>query len=287
MKTEIKYRTFDELLNEVGTDFYIYNNENLIEPGQLIKVVQKVNYELGLRIHGTKEVLLDIENKKLRLPNDFYVLNYAMLCGKYEVVSDALRGRQTENVVLDTTPTCTSCSNLVENCCCEKTYTVECNTGESIHVMVVEKRQQDIRVYDEFEKLMISPVKSISPNDDRLGGYIKNGYIYTNLSKGKVFINYQGNLEDDNGNLLVVDHPVINEYYEYALKSRILENLFINGEDVVQKMQLIESRLRPARNNALSIVNTPDFAEMYSLWELNRKAMYGKYYNMFKSTQGY
>jgi len=30
--TEIRYRTFDELLNEVGTDFVMYNNENLIEP---------------------------------------------------------------------------------------------------------------------------------------------------------------------------------------------------------------------------------------------------------------
>jgi hypothetical protein len=52
-------------------------------------------------------------------------------------------------------------------------------------------------------------------------------------------------------------------------------------------MQLIEQRLRGARNNALSIVNTPDFAEMKTLWETNRKAMYSKYYDMFKSTEGF
>ena len=61
----------------------------------------------------------------------------------------------------------------------------------------------------------------------------------------------------------------------------------MNGEDVVAKLQLIEQRLRAARNNALSVVNTPDFAEMYKTWELNRKAMYGKYYDMFKSTEGW
>jgi len=70
------------------------------------------------------------------------------------------------------------------------------------------------------------------------------------------------------------------------MKQRILENLYMNGEDVVNKIQLIEQRLRPARNNALSIVNTPDFEEMQQLWETNRKAQYYKYYDMFKSYGG-
>jgi hypothetical protein len=113
--------------------------------------------------------------------------------------------------------------------------------------------------------------------------YIKNGFLYTNIEHGNIFISYQGALEDEEGNLLVLDHPLINEYYEYALKARILENLYISGEDVAQKLQLIEQRLRPARNNALTVVNTPDFAEMYNVWKMNRRAMYIRYYDMFKS----
>ena len=66
MKTEPKYRTFDELLNEVSTDFVMYNNEGLIEPAQLIKVAQRVSYDLGVRIHGTKEKVLEfIQNELL------------------------------------------------------------------------------------------------------------------------------------------------------------------------------------------------------------------------------
>jgi hypothetical protein len=76
---------------------------------------------------------------------------------------------------------------------------------------------------------------------------------------------------------------MINEYYEYAVKQRILENLYMNGEDVAQKMQLIEQRLKAARNNALGIVNMPNFAEMKNLWMMNRRAQYQKYYDMFKS----
>ena len=78
---------------------------------------------------------------------------------------------------------------------------------------------------------------------------------------------------------------MINEYYEYGIKQRILENLYMNGEDVTQKMGLIEQRLKAARNYALSIVNTPDFSEMNAVWQMNRKAQYGKYYSMFKSSE--
>jgi hypothetical protein len=57
----------------------------------------------------------------------------------------------------------------------------------------------------------------------------------------------------------------------------------MNGEDVAQRMQLVEQRLKVARTNALSLVNTPNFKELEQVWLMNRKAMYGKYYNMFKS----
>ena len=114
-------------------------------------------------------------------------------------------------------------------------------------------------------------------------GWIKNGFLFTSFTTGKVYLNYQGDLSDNDGNLLVPDHELLNEYYEYALKSRIFENLFLNGENVSQRMQLVEQRLRGARNNALSLVNTPNFAELKDMWLANRKAMYGKYYDMFMS----
>ena len=279
MKTELKYRTFDELLSEIGTDLYIYNNEGMIEPATLIKVAQKINYELGLKIHSTKEKLLDIDNKKIKLPDDFYVLNYAFLVGQYKVSAPALMGRHTEDNILDRT-TCTSCGNPDETCSCEKTYTIETQNGEDIFVQVVEKRINETRIYDHFEKLMFASGKPVAG----AAGYIKNNFIYTELASGRVYISYQGNMEDDDGNLLVLDHPLINEYYEYAIKQRLLENLYLNGEDVAQKLQLIEAKYRVARTNALSVANTPDFAEMNKLWELNRKAQYHKYVNMFKSS---
>jgi len=306
MNTELKYRTFDELLSEVNTDFTMYNNEALIEPAQLIKVAQRVSYDLGLRIHGTKEKVLEIEKGKAKLPDDFYVLNYAFLCGEETITRAVPSGRQTENVIVHD---CNKCGAPSGQCGCECTYAVECKTGEKIFVQVVEKRKFETRTYSSIERIGISPSSGRNDAlDNRTkSAFIKNNFIYINFGERfedvptytdypaygvvrnierKVYISYEGALEDDEGNLLVLDHPMVNEYYEYAIKQRLLENLYINGEDVVQKLQLIEQRLKAARNNALTIVNTPNFAEMYTLWTTNRRAMYARYYDMFKSMPG-
>lgn len=113
--------------------------------------------------------------------------------------------------------------------------------------------------------------------------WIRDGWLYTNLDCASIYISYQGQLEDEDGNLLCPDHDEMNEYYEYAVKQRILENLMMNDEPVGQKLQLVEQRLRAARNYALTIVNTPNFSEMKQVWAANRKAMYGRYYDQFKS----
>jgi len=57
----------------------------------------------------------------------------------------------------------------------------------------------------------------------------------------------------------------------------------MDGNNVGPQLQLVAQEYRAARNYALTIVNTPNFSEMEKLWAANRKAMYGKYYDMFKS----
>lgn len=287
MNTQVKYRTFEELMDEVRLDFFTQEMEGMIEPSQLIKVAQRVNYDLGLRIHTEKQKVLEIVNGRVKLPDDFYVLTMVLLCANYEVEEEVISGRQTEEVIVDADYKCTSCGCDDVTCACEKVYTV----CENKYVKVIERKNYVTKEYKEFKRLYVRPAKAVDPicsqkpdYDHWMEAELRNGYLYIiGIDTGKVYLNYLGNMEDEDGNLLVLDHPMINEYYEYAIKQRILENLYMNGEDVVQRLQLIEQRLRPARNNALTIVNTPDFKEMYNLWKLNREAMYGKYYNMFKS----
>jgi len=281
----LKYRTFDSLLEDVKVDLRNLASDTSIEPAQLIKVAQRVNYDLGLRINMTKETVLEICKGKAKLPDDFYVMNFALLCGSYAVKNQLPQGTHIEDVMPPYRPwvdelSCTNESNPSQPVCLTK-------CGESYSL--IQKIGYETREYTVFMPIRFRNSQFMNTDCPNLvwtsadEAYIKDGWIYTNFDEGNLYINYQGDLVDYDGNLMLPDHPMINEYYEYAIKKRILENLIMDNINVAPQLQLVANELRAARNYALTIVNTPNFSEMHKMWAANRKAMYAKYYDMFKS----
>jgi hypothetical protein len=320
----LKYRTFDQLLDDVRVDFQNLSLQNMIEPQQLIKVVKRVSNDLGLRIFMTKEALLEVHKGRVKLPDNFYVLNYAMVCDDVTIQEPLIQGTNIQEVPM--IPTYKQTSSVIDVCaapnvncqsCGIPTNTCGCQVnpsncailpesqqyctkpklqmnckGDTYELVQVVKSQQ--RTYKRLWPLQLltndQTIDCGCPNlyiKTREQAWIRDNYFYTNFDDAKIYISYQGTLEDDEGNLLVVDHDQINEYYEYAVKERILENLLMNDENVSAKLQLVQQKLRIARNYAKSYVNTPNFAEMKQLWQANRKAQYGKYYDQFKSYSMY
>ena len=281
----LKYRTFESLLEDVKVDLKSLTTDGTIDPSQLIKVATRINYDLGLRIYMTKERLLKVEKNRVRLPSDFYVMNFALLCGEFTETQVMPQGTNIQEVTPQWRPWVEQnyCSNvsLPEQPVC----LTQC--GQSYQLIQVVNTQQ--RTYKTFAPIRFRNSQFVDcdcPNLQSMArdeAYIKDGWIYTNFEEGNMYINYQGTLENDEGDLMVPDHPYLNEYYEYGLKKRILENLIMDGVNVGAQLQLVQSEYRGARNNALSFVNTPNFSEMEKVWTMNRKAMYGKYYDMFKS----
>lgn len=90
----LRYKRFDQLLDEVKLDFTRYAVENLIEPQNMIKIAKKCNYDLGLRINMPREAVLEVEHGRVRLPDDFYIFDYALLCGDFTVMSIPPQGVQ-------------------------------------------------------------------------------------------------------------------------------------------------------------------------------------------------
>ena len=324
----IKYRTFNQLLEDVTVDMNTFALENMIEPQTLIKLAKKLNFELGLRVNQTKEVVLEVCHGKVKLPDDFYVWNYGMVClERTESVgySGSVGGTNIQEVpyqevpstintfalptvncrtcnsnpcnhtaacdlnspIVDPIPTAFDPNNPYGDTCIAPRVFMNCKGEKYELVQVVNPGLT--RTYRSLVPLRMTASREIEcdcPNlyyEGANQGSIKNGFLFTSFDTGNVYVNYQGAMEDDQGNLLVPDHDLINEYYEYAFKQRILENLYINGEDVAQRIQIVEQRVKAARNNALSFINTPNFREMEQLWWTNRRAQYGKYYDMFKS----
>jgi hypothetical protein len=307
----LKYKTFDQLMAEVKMDFEDYNLEDHIKPFTLIKVAKRVNYDLGLRIHKTENVILEVEKGRAKLPDDFYILNYAYLLGHFKMKSAMPQGTHTEQVPLpvpayvtqpdkidicvtpDPCPTpepeCPDPCQAPEPCGCNacgcETW-VNCK-GETMQL--IQKIKFQTRTWDEFYRIRVTGDDKFfdpkCPNKNWLSknkAFIRDGYIYTSFQEGELYINYEAMMKDENGNLLVLDHPMINEYYEYAIKERLLENLMAANHQLNPNfVQRIDVKYRQSRNVANGIVNTMEFTELEEVWRANRKAMYNKYYKMF------
>jgi len=290
MSVSHKYRTFNQLLEDVSIDFNTYALEGMIEPQQLIKVATRINYDLGLKIHRTKETVLEVEHNKVKLPEDFAFLNFAFICGDYTTSQKMPSGTHVDTTNPVPYVPDPGYTGPCEDPECNDVCVIQpCDDPNTSYQVIHKIGSSEYRTFTFFKKLVIRDVNSAQcecPNINEQApdiAEIRDGWLLTNFETGKVYISYQGAMEDADGNLLVLDHPYCNEYYEYGLKQRILENMIFAGEPVTNQLGLIEQRLRAARNNALSFVNTPDFKELQRVWWMNRNGEYLIYYVMFSS----
>lgn len=284
---ELKYRSFDELLAAVLSDFSMYDQEGLIDPQELIKVAQRVNTDLSIKINMNRQAILDIEKGRVRMPNDYHKLNLAFILTEKVINVPNMHGVQTEEVMILPND-CNNPSPLPHS-----TFNSTCRPG-TVRMTECCKQYQVVQyfhstnvTYKKLHKVNITSGPGLfedCPNrhwQSEFTGYIKNGWLYTNVEEGKLYLSYVSTMEDDEGNLIVLDDNIINEYYEYALKERILENLMFNGEDVANKLQYASNKRRIARIEAKTRAGMYEFDELEQMWEENRKQMYKKYYYQF------
>src|SRR6056300_1131047 len=216
MAVSHKYRTFDSLMEDVSIDFSSYALEGMIDAAQLIKVATRVNYDLGIRIHRTKQVVLDVEHNKARLPHDFAYLNYAFICGDYNVEVSMPSGTHIEDVAVDYVPDPGFTDSCSDGTCNDVCVIQNCPDGKE-YKLIHKVAPSQYRSYTAFSPLRITNVNDATcdcPNinvKSEMIAEIKDGFLKTNFKTGKVYLNFQGAMEDNEGNLLVLDHPYCNE----------------------------------------------------------------------------
>lgn len=263
---KLKYRTLSQLIDAVSDDLPVLDDNNMIDPSNLIKVVTWANKMLGFRITSTKEALLDFNNYIVNLPDDLDNLNFALICTFYKNTVPAIQGDITEHEDVD-------CSNG-----CTDVWITECGDTFQITQRIypaIENTfniQKRVKIVDSQRKIQ---------NDDVYGVIMNANFLKLNVCDGKIYLNYEGIMENADGELLVLDHPLVNDFYEYAVKERILENLYLRGEDVERKLALIVQRRRTAQKQAASAATLQEFTELQEVSELNRQAMFKKYFSIF------
>ncbi len=272
----IKYKTAQQIFDSVAEDFHVYDDQGLIDYSTLIKIIRTCNSDLSLKINDESEELISIQNYSGKLPDNFEALDFALACHRETIDVTPAKGFQIEyQGSLKTKP----CSVCLEPCGpdfkviqrCDKEYV------QFDHLDVVRIVNTSVR---KIKKDCIN-FHSRSRNEIKIEG----DYVKTNFETGNIYIKYITNMSNEDGNLLVLDHPMVNAYYEWACKKQILINLlFNNDDDVVNKIKFAQFEYDKARAVAKGFVNTEEYDEIMRVLQDNRRRFHHKYVRPFDAT---
>ena len=88
-------------------------------------------------------------------------------------------------------------------------------------------------------------------------------------------------MENEDGDLMILDHPLVRPYYEYAVKKHLLETFFLNGDaNVLQRLQFVQMELEKiggARERAITFMQVIEPSEIDKIMEINREKFFRKY----------
>lgn len=283
----------------VEGDFHKWSDAGLVDQLKLIKVIRECNEKLGIRIYRPREAILyitegnEIRHGRADLPADFYKVEMVFALHKRFVNSMLPIGPGFQQVfgpptleqiqageITDFTGALTE-PGLPPTWLIKTPLTqLQIQINDIIPLHITEG------YHDRFTEY--SPNRGFHHGHHHHryhDGYsinIEDDYIETDFHEGVIYMQYLGDMKNEKGEDIIPFHPLLNEYYEWALKARILENIMYNTEADVQGL------LKDARNQRnLAFHDAVNFAMGKEAGEWNRfekkreQEFFHKYYRIF------
>jgi hypothetical protein len=262
---------FSQLLASVKEDLHKYADEGLIDPSRLIKVVHRCNEVLGINLYDRQQCVVEVENGKAELPLDFYKMEMIFAVGD---VGYAHTGPINPHVKKD---------YVVHPACM-------CDGGTTVCVYPVHQPDYVIK-YTTIIPLILNGsenyLTNYSPMVNWKGGKysinIQEDIINVGFDTGTLFLSYRSDLIDkETGEILVPFHSRLNDYYEYSVKTKILEDLLMNSEADVQGALAYAKRERNlAYYDAVDYTLSKSYGELKLYNQKLEREFYQKNYSMF------
>ena len=258
-----KYTSADIVFNRVSASLKSYSDNDLILFDEYYKIIDLCNSRLGLRVNPTKEEFIKVENGRADLPLDFYLLELALL------VSNQV---ETYNMPLIKTETLSSRCPTIEELnyiqpdkCCN--FKLECG---KVPILTCTYEQKQL-VFNQTYIVPLTEKKhttnscfNLNVSRGNILMEIANNQIFIdNVEDGYIYLQYTSSMKEEGNIPICIDNEIILNYYEQAIKYEILQDLFINKRlEIAQALQLVERKLIIAKNEAISLVSTPEFSEL-------------------------
>jgi len=281
-KHTINYKTYSELMYDIEDDLSTFTDQGHIDRDKYIKIVQKCNSFLSVKINPEREVAIDIVGGRGKLPNNFKILEFAFICTKFKEYT-SIPGVEI-HYEEEITPV-TSLTKIKEDCvtmCGSPNYLCNKDKYNCTPYQVWRKSTNNY-----IEVSVASPVRLVNSQHCKSGCINSNiyslyeiniikekdrYYINAGFDEGVIYVSYVAEMLTEDNDILILDHPLVTEYYEYAVKERIYEDLWLNGLDQVQnKMKLMIEKHMMSKREAKRFVSMSDFEELKTIHFDNRK----------------
>ena len=277
-----EYRKFSELMNSVKSDLSFLDDANLIQDHKYIKVIMKCNEKLGERIHQSKTCILKVKNYTAPLPEDFWKIENILGLDAHSVTTEYLTGIITNNNLIfhgeDEEVIPEKNERVIPVGAC---YIDDCTNS---NITRIDRNYYEYKYNKRvFPLILSSNVEQACVPYSPCGKWqgeaqvdLYNNEFKFSFKEGEVILTYLGAIQDDEGELLYPFHPLLNDYYEYSVKAKILEDAFLNSEaDVANKIKFIEEKLSGAYYDAYHFIQTSKANQ----WSRMRKEYEIKYYH--------
>jgi len=275
------FKNTDNLFSKIKEDFSSFNNSGLIDSGRFYNDVKYIINLLGINWYLSKEDILEVNNYKVKLPNDFKLLEFAYKCTCNTILHNdpgILLTQQTFDHydLFDKDWHSKQCSDM----CCKPPENCIFNSYEQILV----QRGNDTYRYSNPILLKLGNVNTkkncitncvnvFSNSSDSIS--IENEYMHTNFCDGTIYLSYNAfPIDEESGLPLIPDNSRVEKAIEYYIKKNIIESLWVNGDaDVQQKVQYFNQQYTIALSDAVYETKLPTFNNLVDKIRKNRKSL--------------
>lgn len=285
MNTPWKYIKLSQVMASVKSDMNLYDDAGMIDSDRIIKVIAECNEKLGLRIFKSRECKIQVCNFKAELPTDFYkienifatqilnAINTNPNFGAKQLEFSATPPKDTSKMI---TYGKMGCVDSCNNC-----YFVTDRTPTPDLTQIQFERLVPLSLTNRASNNCIE----YSPCQAYKGEYqvdLDEEEFVFSFEKGEVYLCYLGSLISDDGEIEIPFHPKLNSYYEYAIKEKILEDMYLNSDaDIINKLRYFSDKKREAYAIAWDFANTRQVNEWSNVQKNLQRDYYNKWYRIF------
>lgn len=260
---EMNYITSDIVIAEVKNFLDLYWSAKKLDDSILFSTIRECLAKLKFKTHPLKMDILEVNNYKVDLPDDFQSLCVALACHVEQCIEKPYNPaiRTEERHVCELNLCETKCDVCHDDC------------GNMFKIVQVFDDYYTTKEWTKFEVLNISKGSKPKCTKDcfnfrsKTGNEIeiKNNKVYTTFPEGLIYIEYIALLERD-GLYLIPDNERIIKWIKDELIRTCIQYLYLNGEpDLQGRLQYVEKNAAISFRNAKTIYRRFEVDEYYNM----------------------